>query len=301
LRDEYEPSEISLRRIEGRFRGADGHSLFRRSWRPPHPERAVVLVHGFGEHSGRYEQLARWLAQRGCAVHAYDQRGHGRTPGRRGHAARFGLLIDDLEIFVRVVREDHPGQPVHLVGHSMGGLVVATAACERRLDVDSLVTSGAALTLSPDLSAAKLALAKLLARIWPTLSMEAGIDPEALSRDPEVVRAYVVDPLVSGRVSAAFIAGMIATQQRTAASAHQVAKPILLLHGGHDRLCLPEGSERFAAEVPGQRKAVICYPELRHEIFNEPEREKVFEDLLGWVTMHEQGGRGVVAAAKRGT
>lgn len=276
----------SIRRIEDHLPARDGQRLFHRAWLPAESEMALALVHGFGEHSGRYEELASWLARRGVAVHAFDLRGHGRTAGRRGHAASFDLLLDDVATMIDRVSVEHPGLPRVLLGHSMGGLLATAFVCERKPDIDRLVVSGPALALSPDISRVRLVLAQWLRRILPTLALDAGLDPNGLSRDPEVVRRYESDPLVHGRISAALAAGMLDAQARTAASAASVGVPMLLLHGEDDPLCLVQGSRDFFEALPADRVSgsrLRTYPGLKHEIFNEPERLQVYGDLFAWL------------------
>ncbi len=275
-----------LRRVETRFEGAEGRSLFRRAWLPPDPRAVLVVVHGFGEHSGRYETLARFFAQRDFAVHAYDHVGHGQSSGRRGHVDGFHWFHDDLERFVEQVRTAHPGLPLVLLGHSMGGLIVASLAGLRTPDADLVATSGAALAVGKGVSSFKLWLARVLRRIWPTLAIEAGLDVQGLSRDPEVIRAYEADPLVHGKASVAFGASMNEITVQALEAAPNVRQPMLLLHGEDDPLCEPEGSRRFFEALPHASvagSALQVYPELRHEIFNEPEQEQVFTDLLDWI------------------
>jgi alpha-beta hydrolase superfamily lysophospholipase len=257
-----------------------------RAWLPREPERALVVTHGFAEHSGRYESFGSWFGCRGCAVHAYDLQGHGLSAGRRGHVERFDDFLDDLGFFLDAVRLEHPGLPRFLVGHSMGGLIVAAFARERAPDVAGIITSGAALVLSPKVSPGKLMMTRLAARILPRLAVDAGLDVHGLSRDPEVVRRYLEDPLVDTTITARLAAEMTDARERMAAGGADIAVPMLLLHGADDPLCLPEGSERFFASQPDRRvsgSAVRVYPDLRHEIFNEPEREKVFTDVLEWM------------------
>lgn len=276
----------AIRRIEDHFEGAGGRRLFRRSWLPSEPRSALLLVHGFGEHCGRYEEMATWLAERGFAVHAYDHQGHGRSPGPRGHAQRFDDLLDDLEAFVDLVDEAHPDLSRILLGHSMGGLIVTALACERAPAIDLLVTSGPLLERARDFGMPKVLLARLLGRLLPRFGMQAGLDENALSRDPQVVRRYVEDPLVHGRMSAGLAAGILAAIQRTALAAARVRVPMLLLHGEDDRLCPASGSIAFHAKLPHHEVAgsrLHTYPNLRHEIFNEPEREKVWLDLVAWL------------------
>ena len=253
----------------------------------------MLFLHGFGEHSGRYESVARWFAERGRQVHAYDQLGHGLSSGQRGHVARFDDYLDDLEFMLeRVASEPNRPLPI-LVGHSLGGLIAATLACERSPKISRLVLSGPALELGPDISRLRMAAARILRRVVPRFAMEAGLDPNALSRDPEVVRRYREDPLVHGRMSTALAAGMLERVVSTAASASQVQVPVLLLHGEEDELCPVASSRAFFKCLDPRvavRSEIKTYPELRHEIFNEPEREQVYKDLFDWVKEAEAGG-----------
>ena len=276
----------SIRRIEARFVVGARRSLFRRSWLPAEPDRLIVLTHGLGEHSGRYEDFGAWFAARGAAVHAYDLAGHGRSDGRRGHIQRFEDFLNDLATFLETARSDHGSLPCAIVGHSMGGLIVAAFARERDPDVDCVVTSGPLLTLPSGLSDAKVLLARMLSRVWPTFTSDAGIAPGALSRDPDVGKKYLADPLVHSKVTASLGVALSEGIERTAGGGAGLRIPILMLHGGDDVLCAPSGSETFFAGVSTKQgdlqSALQIYPELRHEIFNEPERERVFQDILTW-------------------
>ncbi len=272
-----------LRRTESHFSGSRGHSLFRRAWLPAQPERVLLLVHGFAEHSGRYDHLGAWFAARGCAVHAYDQQGHGRSTGARGHA-RFSDLLDDLGSFLVVVGDEHPDLPVALLGHSMGGLVVAAFARERRPQVACAVTSGAMLALSDDVSRARIAAARLLRWVVPRFSLDAGVNPDGLSRDPEVGRAYLADPLVFRKITVLLGAELLEAIRRTVSGAADVTLPMLLLHGEDDPITPVESSRAFHRGLPAPQSQLRTYPKLRHEIFNEPEREAVFRDVFEWVT-----------------
>jgi alpha-beta hydrolase superfamily lysophospholipase len=204
----------------------------------------MVLVHGFGEHSGRYEDFGAWFASHGIALHAFDQAGHGRSDGRRGHVRRFDDFLDDLAMFVSTVRSEHPALPCAITGHSMGGLIVAAFARERDSDVDCFITSGPLLAFGPGADGAKMRLARLLRRVWPTFTSDAGIAPDALSRDPEVGRKYLSDPLVHSDASAALGVALQEGVARTAGGGAALRKPILMLHGGADPLCQPAGSEK---------------------------------------------------------
>jgi alpha-beta hydrolase superfamily lysophospholipase len=263
---------------------------YRRSWQPPEPARAMVLVHGYAEHVGRYDEMAMHFASRGYAVHAYDQVGHGRTKGPRGHVDRFDRLAEELARFIELVGLDHPELPVTLVGHSMGGLVVAATAAFQKPAVSEIVVSGALLQLGGEESGLRqslsLGLAKILATIVPRVAVATGLDPQGISRDPDVVRRYREDPLIEDRMSMSFAAGMSRMVDATRCAAGEIDRPILVLHGGDDPICPVAGSRRlFAGLKPeiAEKSRLEIYPELRHEIFQEPERERVWEDMIQFI------------------
>jgi alpha-beta hydrolase superfamily lysophospholipase len=277
-------------RRESQVELSDAGPRHRRAWIPHEPRGALVLVHGYAEHTGRYDEMAMHFAGRGWAVHAYDQAGHGRSPGPRGHVDRFGRLVDELDRFVELVSEDHRGLPLVLLGHSMGGLVAAATTAFRRPAIDRLVLSGALLELGSDDSGTwqrvGLVLARMLSPLMPRFALSTGLDVEGLSRDPEVVRRYLDDPLVKDRMSVRFAAGMNAMIQATRAAADRIETPALILHGGADPISPVSGSRALHAGLRddvAERSRLEIYPELRHEIFQEPERERVWADVLAWL------------------
>lgn len=272
-----------MRRSQDSLRSPHGHALFWRSWLPPEPERVLLLVHGYAEHSGRYEHLGAWFAARGFAVYSYDKLGHGRSEGHRGHVPGFAILLDDLEKMLEHVRREHPGLPILLVGHSMGGLVTANLLVERHPDVAAAVLSAAALEPGTRPSRLRLALARLLRHVAPRLSLPGGIDPNGLSRDPEVVRAYVEDPFVFTHMPPSTAVEALAAMERTLAGAERVSVPVLVLHGQDDTICSASGSRRFHQALRTRGSLLRVYPKLRHEIFNEPEQEEIFRDMLDWL------------------
>jgi alpha-beta hydrolase superfamily lysophospholipase len=289
-----------LRRSESSFRTRTGHWLYQRSWLPTpvasgaagsgEAERALLLVHGLAEHSGRYERVASWFAARGCAVHAYDQRGHGRSEGERCYVGRFDEYLDDLEQVLARVRAVHPDLPLFLLGHSMGGLVVSAFLAERKPAVSGAVATGAALSLSPLLSGLRLAAARAASLFAPRLRVPVGLDANGLSRDPEVVRAYQADPYVERRVSLSLAVEIASAARRTLASGQRVGVPLLLLHGEADPICEPTGSAQLHATVgtPGSR--FRSYANLRHEILNEPEAPAVMQEILEWLQARSKVG-----------
>jgi len=242
-----------------------------------------MVVHGFGEHSGRYDELGAWFAARGCAVHAYDQRGHGRSGGTRTHIDRFDQFLDDLAAFQALVRDEHPATTITLVAHSMGGLIGLAYLADRRPVLAAAVISGPALAPDRAISNTRAAIARLLRRVAPKLALAAGLDLNGLSRDPEVIRRYVADPLVVRTMTASLAAEMISAAASLRARAAQISTPVLLMHGAQDSLCPIAASEEFAARISAAGSAFRSYPTLRHEIFNEPERESVYADAWRWI------------------
>jgi alpha-beta hydrolase superfamily lysophospholipase len=240
-------------------------------------------VHGYAEHSGRYEGLGAWFAERGFAVHAYDHRGHGRSGGRRCHVAAFREYLDDLDGFLQIVRREHTGIPITLVGHSMGGLVAVAYLVDRRPPIHSAVTSGAGLALGPGVSWLRVTTARVLRHLLPRLSLGSGLDPNGLSRDPAVVSGYLEDPLVVRRMTTSLAAELLGAVPATAERAAEVGVPLLMLHGEDDPLCPADGSRAFFDGVAVVGSDLRIYPKLRHEIFNEPEREQVYLDVFDWL------------------
>jgi alpha-beta hydrolase superfamily lysophospholipase len=246
-----------------------------------------VLVHGYAEHTGRYDHVGAWLAARGCAVHGYDHQGHGRSDGARGHAPSFDALLDDLDACVEQVRGVHEELPLFVLGHSMGGLVALGHAALRQPRLAGVVSSAAALHVAEAPGALQRAGLRLLRLLLPRLRMQRPIADEALSRDPEVGRAYRADPLVFQHMTLSLAAAITGGARRTLAAAGRTAVPVLLLHGEDDPLALPSGSRAFFGALRSPGSDLRVYPGLRHEILNEPEWETVAGDLHAWLTKRE--------------
>jgi alpha-beta hydrolase superfamily lysophospholipase len=273
-----------IRRIESHRARAGDPNLFLRSWQVESPQRTVVLVHGFGEHSGRYEEFAAWLAARGCAVQAFDLRGHGLSQGVRGHVDRFSDYLDDLESVMGDAREAQTDLPLHLIAHSMGGLIGAVFLAERASELSSAVISAPALNAGEG-RRAQILSGRLMRFFLPRLRMKSPVDPSALSTDPAVGEAYLADPLVRHGDMTVSLALELVTGG-TRALPEQVDVPTLVLHGDEDRLCSPLASAAYAQALP--RGEHVRYPGLRHEILNEPVRFEIYETILRWLEIAEE-------------
>jgi len=261
----------------------DGETLALRRLPAPGPARAVVVVvHGLGEHAGRYHGLAECLHEWGFAVWAHDHYGHGESSGPRGGLPSELRLVDDLALVVDDARRENPGLPLVLLGHSLGGLVAASLVARGVRQVDALVLSSPG--LDPGLSGFQKMLLAVLPRLAPNLRVGNGLDDNFLSHDPAVVQAYRDDPLTHDRIGgrlARFLAYEgEAVQQRAA----NWPVPTLLLYAGDDRLVRPAASRAFAAAAaPSGKVEAQCFDTLYHEIFNELEADPVFEALQRWL------------------
>jgi len=266
--------------------GAAGRRLRTRRWHPATPHGGgVYLLHGLGEHGGRYDELARWLCARGWTVASHDHLGHGESGGERGVLDVADRLARDaaerLEAFTREI-----GTPPVLLGHSMGGAVAADLVATRGLAVQGLVLSSPALAVR--MGGPMRMLASLLTRFAPDLALGNGLDPERLSGDPRAVAAYRSDPAVHDRISPRLVTWIVRAGAQARAAASTVKVPVLLLVAGDDAMVDPAGSLAFARALPAGRGTLQVFDGLQHELFNEqPEaRSRVLDALAEWL-----GGR----------
>jgi alpha-beta hydrolase superfamily lysophospholipase len=278
------------------FVGHDGLELFYRRWRPEGTPKAVLLiVHGHGEHSGRYTNVADWFVPRGYSIYAFDLRGHGRSQGKRGALEGFGEFREDVRAFLDLVHQVESA-PVFLAGHSLGGLIALNYVLRGSDGLAGVVASGPVLS-PPGISPFLLWLSKVLDKVWPALILESGLDTTALSRDPAVVQAYVNDPLVHSKGSARLANEMMREVTWTQAHAAELATPCLILHGGEDRLCSPQGSRAFIKDVTLADKEYVEYEGYFHEVYNDLGKEKVFSDLEAWLERHLQADQDIAFRA----
>lgn len=264
---------------------SDGVELFEQRWTPEgNATAAVLLVHGYAEHSERYVHVAQFLTDRGYAVEAYDLRGHGRSEGVRVFIRSVDEHLADLQNMLSRVRERHPRLPLFLLGHSMGGVIVTLFVIRTKPDVRGVVLSGPALSSKRKTPRFVQRLFLIIGRLFPRLPL-GKLASADVSRDPDVVKAYDADPLVYRKgMPAGTLAAMIrAGREIHAAMEDFAAAALLLLHGAEDNLTDPEGSRELFERASTVDKEIKVYPEVFHEIFNEPEREQVLADLAGWL------------------
>lgn len=264
-----------------------GANLHWQAWLPAEPMRAVViLAHGYAEHLGRYAYFAAKLNAAGIGVYALDHWGHGRSDGIYGFVPYFSVFTDGVEALLQHVQREHGNTPRFLIGHSMGGLIAAAHLVTHQQHYAGAILSGPAIKAAQEPSKLMIWVSRLLSRLAPKLGVLA-LDSAGVSRDPQVVTAYLADPLVyTGKMSARLAAEMFAAMAGVRAHAGSISLPLLLLHGGADRLAAPEGSQFLAEHVSSPDRELKIYPGLFHEIFNEPERDSVISDVTDWIGKH---------------
>lgn len=274
----------------------DGLALHLREWPAAGAAHGTVLVvHGLGEHIGRYAQLAAELSRAGWHVVGYDQRGHGSSGGARGFIPQHDSLLRDLARAVQWVQDAQRPGPLVLLGHSMGGTVAARFVAALAEDpahhapawqrsaraIDALVLSSPA--LDAGLGRLRRLQVALAAALVPGLALGNGLNPADLSCDPRVVQAYTSDPLVHDRITPRLARFIVDAGSQALAHAPTWTTPTLLMWAGADRIVAPRGSAAFAAAAPADMLYARCFADLAHEIFNEPERAEVVAELLRWL------------------
>jgi alpha-beta hydrolase superfamily lysophospholipase len=260
------------------------HTLARYHWPSPElPAKAqVLLVHGLGEHMGRYNHVAFALQSAGYAVQGYDHVGHGLSSGERGDVATPNQLVEDLAAVVADIQHHKPRtEPLVILGHSMGGLVVARALAQQACTADAAVLSAPAFAAFTN-AVQKLLLATI-PKFFPHLRVANGLQLPWLARDAQVVRAYREDKLVHDRIAAGLAAWIMDEGAKAVQDAAQWRTPALLLYAGQDRLVNPQGSVDFAAAALPQFLQTQCFNVMYHEIFNDPEKHLVFNKLITWL------------------
>jgi alpha-beta hydrolase superfamily lysophospholipase len=272
-----------MKHSEFEFKTFDGLSLFGQSWQPEDRPRAVVcLVYGLGEHSGRYTHVADQITQAGYSLIAFDLRGHGQSEGPRGHTPSYEALLNDVNFFLNEVDKNFPELPLFLYGHSLGGNLVLNYVIRRQPKLKGVIATAPWLRLAFEPPSFKIILAQITNYILPSFSQKNGLDTKVLSRDPEVVHAYENDPLVHDYISARMFISIHQAGQWALEHALEFSLPLLLMHGGADKIISIEASKEFANKIL-EKCTFKIWDGLYHEIHNEPEKEEVFKFLIDWL------------------
>ena len=269
---------------ERSFVGVGGVRIVYDTWAPDTTPRAVVvLAHGFGEYALRYDDVAQRFGEAGLATYALDHRGHGRSGGKRVRLRKMSEFTDDFDSLLGIATQEHPGLPRIVLGHSMGGAIVFTYGVDHPDNYDLMVLSGPGVATEYDLPRVQSMIAKLLGAVAPGMSVHE-LDVTGISRDPEVLDAYNNDPLVHhGKVPAGIGRALLEVGETMSQRAPALKAPLLVVHGSEDRLVPVGNSHRLVDAVGSTDVELKVYPGLYHEVFNEPERAQVLDDVVSWV------------------
>lgn len=268
--------------IEETVTAPDGRRLYVRRREVGNPLAEVILAHGFGEHSGRYGALTEHLILNRYSVISYDHGGHGLSDGLPGHVESFDEYEDDLDKIVNSIRARGHNR-LFLIAHSMGGLIALRYVARKNSELAGVVVSAPLIEVAVPVPAHKLLIAKVGARMAPRLRLDNEIDPALLSRDPEVGRAYANDPLVNRKVSMKWFAEATRAMHELAGSAPRITTPILVMHGTEDKLASVDATKRLFERIGSSDKELVIYPGFYHELFNEPEKQEIFDRVTDWL------------------
>lgn len=258
----------------------DGTALFGRHWPVETPKAVMALVHGFGEHCGRYDDMATCLNAQSIAVIAIDMRGHGKSGGKRGVVKSYDDFRDDLDTLLSKTKTLYPDMPLTLYGHSMGGGIVLDHG-SRDLDALPIIASAPLITLPDPIPGVVRAFAKFMGKILPKGAMPQPIDGTKISNLPEEQKLYMEDPLNHGKLGFRTAEGIISTGERLQHAAKDWDRPLLLLHSKADQLTGFEGSARFARDA----KQVEFHPfEIsQHEMHNDTPRTEIYQLMSNFI------------------
>ena len=245
------------------------------------PKAVILLVHGFGEHSGRYRDWAAKFNEQGISLRAFDLPGHGLSDGRRGVMPPFDVLFDSIDLILKDIAAEFPGIPQFIYGHSLGGGIVLDYLIRRKPSLTGAIATSPWINLAFEPPKAKQLLASVASRIMPGMTQSSGLKTEYLSRDPEVVKAYRTDPLVHGIVSAGIFGSITSAAKEILGRASEITLPLLLVHGRNDMITSAAATMEVASAAPGA--TLKLWDGGYHELHNDLLREEHFEFITEWM------------------
>jgi len=276
-----------MKTFETTLNGRDGTVFCVQGWEPDSgkPKASIALIHGLGEHAGRYAHVGKVLTDAGYALAGFDLRGHGKSGGARGHVSSLETYMQDIRQFSQLVAQRYPDTPGFLYGHSLGGLLALAYAIQYGAGLKGVVVTGPALRTALQEQKAKITMVRLLGSLLPGMTVQSGLDPAAVSRDPAVVQAYRADALIHYSTSLGFGKAALQAIDLCFARAGELPAPLLIVHGQGDTIAYPSGSEDFAklVRLAGGDVTMRLWDCLYHEVHNEPEKAEVFKLMIGWL------------------
>ena len=269
----------------GTFIGNGSIEIFFRHWKAARQKGILVISHGIGDHSGRYNNIVNELKGKNISIYILDQRGHGKSGGKRGHINTFMDYINDLKFFINIIQKENQKLPLILLGHSLGGTIALKYALIYPVDLTGLILSSPALLLSMDIPAWKKNLGNFFSKYMPAMSMPTGLNTALLSHDEDVVDSYENDPLVHDRATTRLFTEMTETREHCMRMATELKLPLLIFHGKDDRIVDYKGSEMFFKKASSKIKELHIFEGLFHETMNETknEKDKVLKIVGNWI------------------
>jgi acylglycerol lipase len=279
--------EEKMKHFETKWKSSDGLDFFAQGWNPDtSPNRAVVcLVHGIGEHTLRYLNVAEAFTKEGYVLFGADLRGHGRSEGLRGHFPSIETVLKDIDLLLEQARNLYPDLPLILYGHSLGGILVLYYGLKRKPKVKGVISTGPALHSALEEQQVKVMVAKILGSLIPSVTIPSGLDVNALSHNREEVKLYYNDPLVHNKMSLGFGKIMLNVTKWTLEHAGEFSLPLLLMHGNSDSIAFPSSSIEFAASLK-ETCTLVLWDDAFHELHNEPMKEEVLKTMTCWIENH---------------
>ncbi len=288
----FAENSTMMKELETSWKSGDGLRIHARIWEPEGGDccGVVVLVHGIGEHTGRYFHVAEAFTGKGLVFFAPDMRGHGLSEGKRGHLPAEETILSDIDGYMENARERYSGLPVFLYGHSLGGILVLYYGLMRREGLTGVICTSPGLRNALQEQPAKVMAARVLGTLFPGVTISSGLDSSAISRDPEVVARYRMDSLVHDRMSLGFGKVMLGVIAHTLGHIGEFPHPLLVMHGTADTIAYMAGSEQVAGALGG-KCTWVPWAGFYHELHNEPAKKEVLEVMTGWVNdkLHPQG------------
>ena len=278
-----------MKSFESKFEGNNSVNFYIRGWDPTsnRPKALLTLVHGLGEHTGRYLHVGKSMTDAGYALVGFDLRGHGKSGGARGHFPSLNAVMRDIRQFSKFLVQRYPDIPHFLYGHSLGGLLSLAYALQYPTGLNGVIVTGAALRSSLQEQKNKIAMVNLLGSFLPNITVPSGLDATMISRDADVVKKYINDPLVHDKASLGFGKAALKANDPGFSHAKEFTPPLLIMNGTDDKLNYPSGSEDFAKLAePDHDVTLKLWDGLYHEIHNEPEKAAVFKLMTEWIEKH---------------
>lgn len=276
-----------MEHIEGNFKGVRDINIYYQAWLPDENVKAVILiVHGIGEHCGRYMNVVNHFVPLGCAIYGLDHIGHGKSGGEQEIVKKFDDFTDTLRIFYEMIAAWQSGKPIFILGHSMGGAITSYYLIDHQDDFNGAIISAPAVKIGEGISSFTIFMSKILSAIAPKMGVLA-LDASAISRDPEVVEAYINDPLVfHGKTPARLGTEVLSAMMRITEEADKMSLPMIIVQGSDDLLVDPSGAQMLYDKTSSTDKTINIYDGMYHEVFNEPDRDRVLIDVEDWLESH---------------